>query len=102
MKSNFKRTQPTSPDPTEVAVEVLAWLASDSELLARFLALTGVEPEQIRRAASDPGFMSAMLDFIMAHEPTALEFCAASGRTPEDLTMVWRHFCKPGLDSGEY
>ncbi|RVB37174.1 DUF3572 family protein, partial [Mesorhizobium sp. M7A.F.Ca.CA.001.16.1.1] len=38
-----------------IAVKALGFVASDPELLPRFLAITGIEVHSIRKAASEPG-----------------------------------------------
>ncbi len=86
----------------QTAVAVLGWLADEPDMLGRFLALSGLEAGQLRQAVNDPDFLAGMLDFVMAHEPTLLAFCEASGTKPEDVASAWRHLSKPGLDSGEY
>ncbi|MFC3071920.1 DUF3572 domain-containing protein [Shinella pollutisoli] len=78
------------------AVAVLGWLAGEPELLSRFLALTGVSPADVRHAAGDPGFLAGLLDFLMGHEPTLLDFCEASGLPPE--TVVRAHAVLSGPD----
>ena len=73
-----------------VAIEALAFIASDEKLLPRFLAITGIEAHAIRQAAREPGFMAGVLDFLLAHEPTLIEFCEASGRKPETIMAARR------------
>jgi Protein of unknown function (DUF3572) len=102
MQSNFKTSKQLAADPQLTAISVLTWLANEPELFSRFLALTGVEPAQVRHAVSDPGFISGMMDFIMQHEPTAMAFCQATGTAPDALNAAWLHFSPPGLGSGEY
>lgn len=101
MKSLSKPVRPAAVDPQETAVAVLGWLAGEPDMLSRFLALTGIEPGQMRSAVANPGFLAGMLDFLMAHEPTLMSFCEATGTTPETVVAAWQHFSKPGLDSGE-
>jgi hypothetical protein len=102
MQSNFKKSKQLATDPNQTAIAVLAWLANEPDLFGRFLALTGVEPAQVRNAINEPGFLSGMMDFLMNHEPTALAFCEATGTAPEALNAAWLHFSPPGLGSGEY
>lgn len=71
-----------------LAVEALTFIASDQQLLQRFLAITGIEAKDIRRAATTPGFMAGVLQFIAAHEPTLLQFAEASGRDPASVTRA--------------
>lgn len=102
MQSNFKKPKGSSADPHETAVTVLGWLANEPDMLGRFLALTGMEPAQLRNAVNDPGFLGGMLDFLMSHEPSLMAFCEATGTPPEAVIAASAHFSSPGLGSGEY
>lgn len=68
--------------PDEIAIAALGFVAADPELLPRFLAMTGIEPQAIRKAASEPGFLAGVLHFVLAHEPTLMKFAAESGIAP--------------------
>ena len=72
----------------ETAIAILTWLANEPELLGRFLALTGTDPTTLRHAATDPGFLAGVVDFLMGHEPTLLAFCAATGAKPEEVVRA--------------
>jgi hypothetical protein len=102
MQSNFKKSKISSADPQETAVAVLGWLANEPDMFGRFLALTGIEPAQVRGAVNDRGFLAGMLDFLMQHEPTLMAFCQVSGTSPEVVAAASAHFSPPGLSSGEY
>ncbi|EKF17894.1 DUF3572 domain-containing protein [Nitratireductor pacificus] len=65
-----------------IAVSALSFVAAEPELLSRFLALSGIEAADIRRAAAEPGFLAGVMQFILAHEPTLLRFSEASGIAP--------------------
>jgi hypothetical protein len=65
-----------------VAAAALGFIADDAALLPRFLALTGIDPAAIRRAAAEPGFLAGVLCFVVAHEPTLLAFADQSGLKP--------------------
>ncbi|TDH39487.1 DUF3572 family protein [Pseudohoeflea suaedae] len=80
----------THNDPQQIAIEVLGWLASEPELLSRFLALSGLEASNLRAAAGQPGFLVGVLSFLMTHEPTLIRFSEASGRPPEAVARAWR------------
>ena len=68
--------------PEDIAIRALGFIAADPELLPRFLAITGIEPQAIRQAASEPGFLAGVLQFVLAHEPTLMKFSAESGLQP--------------------
>ncbi len=68
-----------------IAIDGLAFIASDDELLPRFLALTGIQADQIRQAAEEKGFLAGVLQFLLAHEPSLFKFCEHSGHAPESV-----------------
>ena len=71
-----------------IAVAALAHVAADEELLSRFMSMTGIEPAAIRAAATERGFLAGVLDFLMGHEPDALDFAARSGLAPDEVGMA--------------
>ena len=75
-------------DAETTAVAVLSWLAGEPELLSRFLALTGVDPSDLRAAAASRGFLAGLVEFLMGHEPTLMAFCAATGTKPEAVVRA--------------
>ncbi|BCH59952.1 hypothetical protein RvVAR0630_25760 [Agrobacterium vitis] len=85
----------------QTAIAVLGWLASEPDMLGRFLSLTGLEPQQLRLAINDPEFLAGLLEFLMQHEPTLLEFCSATQTRPEDVIAAYHVYVRPALDSGE-
>lgn len=77
-----ERSDPMNADAQSVAIAALSWIAADGEMMSRFCALSGIEPAQIRQAATEPGFLAGVLDFILAHEPTLMRFCDDNGLDP--------------------
>jgi len=74
----------------DLAVAALSYVAADPVLLPRFLALTGIEPAQIREVAGQPGFLAGVLQFLLAHEPTLMGFCNTQGVKPEHVSAALR------------
>jgi Protein of unknown function (DUF3572) len=69
-----------------LAVAALGFLAADEEQLERFLALTGLNPNNLRHIAADPGFLAAVLDHLAGNETLLLAFCQEHGHDP--LTVM--------------
>lgn len=69
-------------DAEALAIGALGFVASDPTLMPRFLAMSGIEAGQIRRAAAEPGFLAGVLGFLLGHEPSLMAFCEASGTDP--------------------
>jgi len=75
------------------AVAALAFLAGRPDDLGRFLALSGIEPAAIRKSAGEPGFLSGVIDFLLADEALLLAFAAEAGLRPEHMAGL-----RPALD----
>jgi hypothetical protein len=69
----------------ELAIAALGFIASDSDELSRFLALTGIDHRSIRSAAEEPGFLGGVLAYIAGNEQTLLAFAAHAGVAPEEI-----------------
>jgi Protein of unknown function (DUF3572) len=70
---------------TALAIAALGFIASAPERLGRFLADTGIGPESIRQAASEPHFLAGVLDHIAGDEALLLAFAAEHGIDPNDV-----------------
>ena len=77
-------------DAESLAIKALGFVASDPELLPRFLAITGIEAQSIRQAAGEPGFLAGVLNFILAHEPTLMRFSEETGIPPARVGAALR------------
>jgi hypothetical protein len=63
----------------EIAANALAFLAEDAHRLGRFIAATGVTPDELRRAATSPQKRAAVLDHLAGDESLLLVFAASYG-----------------------
>jgi len=84
------RNQPDPEAAEAIAIEALGFIAANDKLLPRFLSITGIEAHAIREAAREPGFLAGVLDFVLAHEPTLMEFCEAGRRVPASVVAARR------------
>lgn len=62
-----------------VALQALAWLAGDEEMLDAFLATTGAEAADLRRRAEEVEFQVAILDFLLMNDAYVIGFCDSAG-----------------------
>ncbi|MBW8617127.1 MAG: DUF3572 family protein [Hyphomicrobiales bacterium] len=83
-----------APDPEGLAISALLFIAAETETLSRFLELTGLDPGEVRAAASDKRFLLAVLDFLMADEPLLLAFAASEALPPETVVAAHRKLHK--------
>lgn len=73
-----------------IAIEALGFVANDPALLPRFLSMSGIEASSIRLAAREPGFLAGVLDFVLAHEPTLMQFSQSAGIAPQAIAAARR------------
>ena len=72
-------------DPAALALSALAWTLGEDARAQRFLALTGLEPADLRAAAGEPATLDAVLGFLEAHQPDLLACAASMNIKPERL-----------------
>ena len=89
-KARILRPIPQGENPLEsdedaivLALQALAFVAGDADLLARFLDLTGLSPDRLRSEAETPAILAAVLDFLLGHEPDLERFCRAADCAPQ-------------------
>src|SRR5262249_45573709 len=66
-----------------LAIEALGFLAAEPERLGPFLAMSGLGPEQIRKAATEPHFLAGVLDHVINNERLLIDFSAQAQVKPE-------------------
>jgi hypothetical protein len=85
MKKPSERTRETAE---ALAIQALTFLAQEPESLGRFLAMTGIEPAQIRAAAREPGFLTGVLEHMLADESLLIAFAASAGIDPAQVARA--------------
>jgi len=69
----------------EIAARALAFLAAEPARLARFLALTGLEPDDLRLQIGSPRVLAAVLEHLAHDEPLLMVFAVDAHLPPEDV-----------------
>jgi hypothetical protein len=83
MQPKSSKSAKVSPDEaTTIATQALAYIAGDATRLGHFLAESGLGPESLRKAARDPSFLPAVLDFILSHEHDLIDFTTIAAIDP--------------------
>ncbi|PTW50981.1 DUF3572 domain-containing protein [Rhodovulum kholense] len=78
-----------------VALEALAWLVGDDDLLPVFLGATGASAEDLRSRASETDFLASVLDFILLDDGWVMRFCESAGLPGEAVLRA-----RAGLPGG--
>jgi Protein of unknown function (DUF3572) len=87
MKPN-NRNRVSAEEAQDIAIEALTFMAGDPDRLGRFLAITGLGPENLRAAAAQKGFLGQILHYIAQDESLLLAFAGQSGRLPYQVTSA--------------
>ena len=93
MQTRFKTPKAQALDHAgaeAVAAEALAFLTADEARLTRFLADTGMDPQDLASALADggAGVLAASLDHIVADESLLLVFASDIRRKPEEIMVA--------------
>ena len=78
-----------------VAVQALGFIAGEPERLGLFLAESGIGPETLRTAATDPHFLASVLDFVMRDDATVKAFAEASQLHPTNIAAAHQALTDP-------
>ena len=62
-----------------VALQALAWLAGNDDLLPVFLGSTGASADDLVAGAARPDFLGSVLDFLLMDDAWIIAFCDAQG-----------------------
>tara|TARA_Y100001968_G_scaffold241403_1_gene224964 strand:- start:180 stop:461 length:282 start_codon:yes stop_codon:yes gene_type:complete len=81
-----------------LALQMLAFIASDKNLLPRFLALTGMDVDGLRVAADETGTMIAVVDFVMFDDLLVTRFAEFAATQPEEVAQVRLALAGPEVD----
>jgi hypothetical protein len=83
-----KTAAPTQDEAEAIALQALAFLASEPLRLAHFLNLSGTQPVEVRQRVSDPSFLQAILDHVVSEESILLVFAAGASVAPETVVAA--------------
>jgi hypothetical protein len=87
------RTIPLRPasdplNPQTLALAALGWVLESEERAARYLELTGLDPDSLRAGLADPMILASPLEFLANHEPDLIRAAEALAVTPEELVAA--------------
>jgi hypothetical protein len=82
-KDGGRRRGLTRDAAETIAAQGLAFLAEDPGRLAHFLALTGLEPDDLRVRAASPEVLAAVLEHLAGNESLLLVFAAGCKIAPQ-------------------
>jgi hypothetical protein len=93
MKETAMRAKPrpgtiTADLAEDIGARAFLFLAEDGTRLGRFLAESGLAPDDLRARIRDRDILAAVLGHVMADEAALLAFAANAGLKPEDVARA--------------
>lgn len=76
------------PDDFTVALMALSWILQDEVLTDRFIALTGLFPDDLRGSLAEPATQGAILDFLVANDGDLLAAADGLALKPERIVAA--------------
>ena len=80
----------TPTDPYALALAALAATLDQPQRAQRFLDLTGIGTDELRRRAGEPRLLASLIEFLEAHEPDLLAVSEALGLNAAKLIAARR------------
>ncbi len=78
----------TNEDAISLALQALVWTLNEPDRADRLLAVTGLDPHDLRIRVGEPAVLSAALGFLEGHEPDLIACAAALGVPPQALVAA--------------
>jgi len=80
----------TPTDPHALALAALAATLTDERRARRFLDMTGIGTDELRRRADEPALLAALIRFLENYEPDLLSVSEAVGVKADALISARR------------
>ena len=80
----------TPTDPEAIALAALAATLGDARRAQRFIDLTGIGTDELRRRAGEPALLAGLIRFLEAYEPDLVSVSQELGVPPEVLVEARR------------
>jgi hypothetical protein len=71
-----------------IAHEVLLWLTGEPDAMADFLALSGLDVDDLRVRVNDPEVLGGLLDHLLSSDTALIRAAAEIGIDPADIARA--------------
>ena len=82
-----------------LALQALVWTLGEQDRAERLLAVTGLDPDDLRARAGEPAVLSAVLGFLENYEPDLIACAESLGVRPEALVRARAQIDGPEFDA---
>jgi hypothetical protein len=102
MRTRDSNEVANSDDAERLALQALVWTLAEQDRAERLLAVTGLDPDDLRARAGEPAVLSAVLGFLENYEPDLIACAESLGVKPEALVRARALIDGPGIDGAEF
>jgi hypothetical protein len=78
------------PDADVLGLQALVWTIGEPDRADRLIAVTGLDPDDLRARAGEPSVLAAVIGYLESHEPD-LVACATALAVPPQALVGARH-----------
>ncbi|HTH27713.1 MAG TPA: DUF3572 family protein [Sphingobium sp.] len=83
----MRSSYPKRGDAQTIALRVIGWIVAETGRAERFLAMTGLDGDQLRAGLSGKAIPLAAMDFLLGHSPSRSQ---TSSRATGSRLSLWR------------
>ena len=83
-------------EASTITLNLIAYIASNENLLERFLGLSGISLADLQIGAANPEFQAFVLDYALQDESLVIAFTSSCSMKPESLQCA--RFSLPGAN----
>ena len=87
----IRKLVPSAEEAQVIALKILTFFAADEMRLERFLAVSGVGPEDLGRRAAEPDFLGGVMDHLLGDQSLLLLFAEIEAIAPETIMAARNH-----------
>ncbi|WP_230628582.1 DUF3572 domain-containing protein [Sphingomonas sp. Leaf37] len=83
------RTRDTNlPDADVLGLQALVWAIGEPDRADRLIAVTGLDPDDLRARAGEPAVLAAVIGYLESYEPDLVACASALGVPPQALVAA--------------
>ncbi|WP_293873710.1 MULTISPECIES: DUF3572 domain-containing protein [unclassified Sphingomonas] len=83
------RTRDTNlPDADVLGLQALVWTIGEPDRASRLIAVTGLDPDDLRARAAEPAVLAAVIGYLESYEPDLVACASALNVSPEALVAA--------------
>ena len=76
------------PDADVLGLQALVWTIGEPDRASRLMAVTGLDPDDLRARAGDAAVLAAVIGYLESYEPDLVACASALNIPPEALVAA--------------